>query len=494
MPNVKEITTLLSSPSRKDLDLIERAYIFARRAHAGEKRYSGEPYFNHVHETAKIIAKLGMDSETIAAGLLHDSVEDAGVERESIQSQFGDDILFLIEGVTKLGKLRFSGVKRHVESLRKLFIATSFDIRVLIIKLSDRLHNMRTLEFVPKEKQRRIAEETMEVYVPIAHRLGIELLRTQLEDLAFQYIDPKEYKNVKRLAEKKHKKSIESLEKVHERLKEALKKEKIYKVKIDYRLKNIYSLYRKLKRKEMDIDRVYDIAALRIIVPTISDCYKVLGVVHSLWRPLPGRIKDYIAVPKPNGYQSIHTSIFTRDGAIAEIQIRTQKMNLSAEYGVASHAKYKGGEEGKKTANWLAQFFSQNKGEEPTKEIKKNAPEWIKELAETQQNVTGVQEFLDNLQSDFFRYRIFVFTPKGDVIDLPADSTPIDFAYHIHSDIGDHTSGAKVNGKLVTLDTPLKNGDIVEIITRKGNKPTRKWLLSAKTTLAKRRIRSSLQK
>lgn len=495
MPDVDEILKLMRSPSRDETELITRAYAFSKTAHAGQKRYSGEPYFVHVFETAKNLAELGMGARTIAAGLLHDTIEDAQIKPEIIKNKFGEDILFLVEGVTKLGTIRYRGTKRHVESLRKLFLATSKDIRVLIIKLADRLHNMETLSHVPKGKQRRIALETMEVYAPIAHRLNMGRMRGELEDLSFPYLNPEEHGKVSKLAESKSKETIGKLSKIHKRLVKELGEEKITIVSTDYRKKHLYSLYRKLKRKDWDIDRVYDIFALRVIVSSVSDCYRVLGIVHSIWRPLPGRIKDYIAFPKPNGYQSIHTTVFTGEGGVAEIQIRTEKMHQEAEYGIASHFNYKNN---KKSAMpnflWfrdLYQALSRDSGE---RHESADIPDWLKEMAEEQKVVAGTEEFLENLRSDFFENRIFAFTPKGDVIDLPSGSSPIDFAYHIHTDIGHHIAGAKINGKMSSLDTKLKNGDIVEIVTKKSSKPSQKWLEYAKTTAAKRRIRAALNR
>ncbi len=491
MKGLAELTKKIQPLSKKDEKRLAQSYSFAKQAHKGQTRYSGEPYFNHVYETASLLADMGMSVETVIAGLLHDTIEDAEVTDESISSLFGEEVLFLVKGVTKLGKIRYHGVERHVGSLRKLFLATSSDLRVLIIKLADRLHNMRTLEHVPEEKQRRIALETMEVYAPIAHRLGMGKLMGELQDLSFPYVYPEDYVKVKELAEQKRKEKTAKLKELYKELEKSLKKEKVSDITIDYRLKHMYSIYEKLKRKDWDINRVYDISALRIIVPTVSDCYKVLGVVHGIWRPLPGRIKDYIAFPKPNGYQSIHTTIFTGDGDIAEIQIRTAKMHQEAEYGVASHANYKKDGGGLMSLEWFGTLL----GQKPTQhdEEEKEAPEWIKELANTQEYTDEPDEFLNNLKTDFFSDRLFVFTPLGDVIDLPQGSTPIDFAYHVHTHIGNHTFGAKVNGKFTSLESELKNGDIVEIITKEKSHPTTKWLDAAKTTLARRHIKSYLQ-
>ncbi len=493
---VKDITTRMDSPTKADVELIAKAFAFAKEAHKEHKRYSGEPYFVHLFETAKNLAELGMGATTIAAGLLHDTLEDVGVTAETIEKEFGAEILFLIQGVTKLGKLKYRGAKRHTESLRKLFVAMSQDIRVLIIKLTDRLHNMETLSHVPQHKQKRIALETLEIYAPLAYRLGMRKLNRELEDLAFPYVFPDEYKKTHEILKQKSRETNDHLEKVLNSIKKSLAKEKILNFRTDYRLKGLYSLYKKLVRKEMDIERVYDISAIRIIVPTISDCYKVLGIIHGSWRPLPGRIKDYIAFPKPNGYRSIHTTIFTGDGGILEIQIRTEEMHKEAEFGIASHLSYKE-EYGKNGVNpnllWIMnllrpQIFGSKK---PDHEKFIDVPQWIKHLAEAELSHEP-DEYIENLKTDFFGHRIFVFTPKGDVVDLPLESSPIDFAYAIHSDIGNHINGVKVNGKLVTLDSKLRNGDRVEIITKDKSKPSRKWLDIAKTTEARRHIRSRL--
>lgn len=507
MASVKEITSLMSSPSKEDVALITKAYAFAEKAHEGLKRYSGEPFFVHVFATGKKLAEFGMGAKTIAAGLLHDVVEDTQATREDLEREFGAEILSLVEGVTKLGKLKYRGLKRHTESLRKLFVAIAQDIRVLIIKLTDRLHNMQTLQYVPAHKQRRIAEETLEIYAPLAYRLGMRTLNRELEDLAFAYVHPKEYAEVRDLLKEKSRETEQHLEKIHKSLRKALAKEGIRGVKTESRVKGLYSLYKKLLRKNMDMGKIYDISALRVVVPTLADCYKALGVIHSMWRPLPGRIKDYIAFEKPNGYQSIHTTIFTGDGGIVEIQIRSEHMHREAEYGIASHLGYKEGEPkenaGKSviTSNlmWIASLLSYRSWFQDAKEDKPTntsqgvpIPAWITQLAESQGDIMDPQEFLEGLRADFFEHRIFVFTPKGDVVDLPLNSSPVDFAYAIHSDIGDHIAGAKVNGKLVALDTKLKNGDILDIQTKPSSRPSTKWLEFAKTEMAKRKIRAAL--
>ena len=503
----------MPSASKEDTDLVIKAYTFADRIHTGHMRYSGEPFSVHLFETAKGLIELGMGAETIVAGLLHDSIEDKRVSEEEVQKEFGDEILFLIQGVTKLGELKYRGLERHTESLRKLFVATSQDIRVVIIKLMDRLHNMRTLQHVPKEKQKRIAAETLEIYAPIADRLGMGKVKQELEDLAFPYVHPKEYEEAKALIKQKGKEIERQLEKVHRALLKELAAQKIPQFRTESRLKGLFSLYRKFERKGRDIDKIHDIAALRVIVPTVGDCYRILGVVHSLWRPIPGEIKDYIAFPKPNGYQSLHTKVLTSEGEIAEIQIRTEEMHRAAQYGVASHGLYKErAGKGQQSAQqehtsylqWVRQILPlltrlpaiKKTTDQKIYSDKDNAkvPHWLKEIAEAQDAVSGSEEFLENLKSDFFSHRVFVFTPRGDVVDLPMNSSPVDFAYAIHSDIGDHMAGAKVNGKMVTLDTRLRNGDIVEIVTKPSGHPTPKWLDIAKTALARRHIRIAIEK
>lgn len=475
MPNVKEIFDLIGKVKKKDAELISAAYELAERAHKGQKRLSGDPYFTHVFETAKILAKLGMDAKTIAAGLLHDTLEDTSVPEEEIREKFGEDILFLIKGVTKLGALKYRGHDRHVESLRKFFIAMANDLRVVIIKFADRLHNLRTLEFAPEEKRNRIAVESIEVYAPLANRLGMGKLKGDLEDAAFPFAYPKEYMQIEEIIKEKKGLYEKYLTEVNEKLKSELKKNKIKVAEINYRIKHKYSLYKKLLRYDMDIDKIYDVVALRVVVDTVEECYRVLGLVHSIWNPLPGRIKDYIALPKPNGYRSIHTTIFTGLGGIAEIQIRTKEMHAEAAYGVAAHFAYK------------------EQGEKKIKDDKDKF-KWIEELKELKDAPEDSKNFINHLKMDFFNDRIFIFTPQGDVVDMPEDSTPIDFAYMIHSDIGDHTSGAKINGKMSPIFSKLKNGDIVEISTKKDARPSGKWLEYVKTALAKKHIKSYLEK
>ena len=492
--DVQELLEIMKNIDSKDRERTKKAFEFSQKAHENQYRESGDPYFSHVFETAKILAEFGMGPTVIIAGLLHDVIEDTDYTPEDIKKEFGEEILFLIEGVTKLGKLKYRGMKRHTESLRKFFIATSEDLRVLIIRLADRLHNMRTLEHLPREKQIRKSTEVLEIFAPLAYRLGMRVIHKELEDLAFSFINPKEYTETFELLKKRKKRDMKFLEKFDRSLKKALAKEKLTKIKTSFRVKGLHSLYQKLKRKDGDIEKIYDITAIRIIAESVSDCYKILGIIHSIWKPLPGRLKDYIALPKPNGYQSIHTTIFTGDGGIVEIQIRTQEMHEIAEMGIASHLSYKG----QGSHDILSQMMKfkniipilNNKKEE---KVKVETPEWVRKLGNEFSNGDKSEKIVEELKTDFFEHRVFVFTPNGDVIDLPVDSSPVDFAYSVHSYIGNHLSGAKINGKMASLDTKLQNGDRVEIMTKKSAKPNRKWLEFIKTSEARRNIKAKLK-
>lgn len=476
MAKVEEIFNILGKNAKaEDKKLIEKAYHFAEKAHEGQKRMSGEPYFNHVFETAKILANLGMDAMTISAGLMHDVLEDTPVTEEEMQKEFGEEIVFLVNGVTKLGHLKYHGHERHVESLRKFFVAMANDLRVVIIKLADRLHNLTTLQYVRPDKQARIALESIEVHAPLANRLGMGKLKGDIEDAAFPYAFPKEYQQTQDIIESQKDLYDKYLNEIQTELEKELKKNKIEVSEISSRVKHKYSLYKKLVRYDMDISKIYDIVALRVVVDSVEDCYRVLGLIHATWRPLLGRIKDYIAVPKPNGYRSLHTTIFTGSGGIAEVQIRTKEMHEEAAYGIAAHFGYKENGDKKKLDE-------------------KSKFEWIEELKDLKEVANEPKKFIEHLKTDFFNDRIFIFTPKGDVVDLPEDSSPIDFAYNIHTDIGNHTTGAKINGKMAQIYSKLKNGDIVEIITKDSATPSSKWLDYTKTTIAKKHIKSYLEK
>lgn len=471
IPTIDKILSFTPNITEKDKALVEKAYIFAKKAHEGQLRKNGDPYFIHVASTAKNLADLGMSPVVIAAGLLHDVLEDADVTEEELKKEFGEEIANLVEGVTKLGRVRYKGIERNVENLRKFFISVAKDLRVLVIKLADRLHNIETLENVRPDKQKRIALETLEIYAPLANRLSMGRLKGKLEDGAFKFAYPKEYEEVKKLLHEKKDARIKYLIEVKDKIEEKIKESNIKGAEIDYRQKHLYSLWKKLQKNDMDISKIYDIIALRVMVESVVDCYHVLGLIHGEWTPVPNRIKDYIATPKANGYQSLHTTIFTGTGGIAEIQIRTYEMHEKAENGIAAHFLYK---------------------EKNGKNVPRHL-EWVQQLHELNQNKEDPEKFLKSIKMDFFNDRVFVFTPKGDVIDLPEDSSVIDFAYAIHTDVGDHAQGSKINGKNSSLGAKLKNNDIIEIHTNKNSKPSSKWLDYAKTSLARKRINVHLK-
>lgn len=473
----------------EDRAVIRHAYDVAERVHGEERRKSGDPYIVHPEAIALTLAELGMDRDTVVAGILHDTIEDTPYTAEELEKEFGPTVRFLVESVTKLSKLKYQGLTRHVESLRRLLVATAADVRVIIIKLADRLHNMETLSHVEERKQRRIAEETLEIYVPIAERLGMGYFKSQLQDLAFKVVDPKGYAEAERYMSEKHDEMEEALEEAVKDIKKELAAAKITNFKTETRVKGMASFATKLKRKRGKAERVYDIFALRIVVPTIEDCYRVFGVVHNTWRPVPGRVKDYIAYPKPNGYRSIHTAVTTPRGLVIEVQIRTEEMHRDSQFGIAAHLAYKTGESTElEHARWLRRAVPNLMKVHPI-----GAPKWLLDLSDALAE-TETENFKEALRQDFFAERIFTFTPKNDAVDLPLGATPIDFAYAIHSDLGDKATGALVNGKLVNLDTPLKNGDHVEIQVKKSGAPNRRWLEFVKTAGARKHIRSFLAK
>ncbi len=488
---LKKKIVYLPEPEQKQ---IMRAFEFAKKAHLGQKRHTGEPYINHALQTAIFIADLKLDSASITAALLHDCIEDTSCTLAEIQKNFGKTVAHLVSGVTKLGKIRIvkkwffrvdkqelETFDRQIETLRKMFMAMAKDIRVVIIKLADRLHNMKTLEGVEESKRLRIAKETLEIYAPLAYRLGMGELKGQLEDLAFPYVYPAEFRKVKSQVAEALQTRKTYLEKVTRVVGKKLAEEGI-EAQIHGRAKHLYSLWRKLQRYDNDISRIYDLIALRIIVKSVGDCYKALGIIHENWKPLVGRIKDYIAMPKPNGYQSLHTTVFCLEGKIVEFQIRTQKMHEQAENGIAASWHYS---EKKGTLDYILKRI---------KRVPQEDLRWVKELAKWQRNLQDNLEFSQNLEVDFFSDRIFVYTPQGEVKDLPAGSTPIDFAYSIHSEIGNSCTGAKINGKMASLATALRNGDIVEIIKAKRVVgPKRDWLEFVKTSLAKSQIRRGIR-
>ncbi|MBI4992523.1 MAG: bifunctional (p)ppGpp synthetase/guanosine-3',5'-bis(diphosphate) 3'-pyrophosphohydrolase [Candidatus Magasanikbacteria bacterium] len=458
--------------AKADTDLIRLAYDFAEKAHSGQTRKSGEPYIVHPLATAHILANMRIDPVIVIAALLHDVPEDTKVTLEELEKNFGSEVSSLVRGITKLGKLKYRGVERYIENLRKMFISMAEDVRVMIIKFADRIHNLTTLDALPAPKQYRIALESLEIYAPIAGRLGMDEIKGWLEDLSFKYVYPKEYAHIKQIRDERMRGKEKFLQDAQDRAWDELKTAGIKTVDLYGRNKRLYSLYQKLQRKGNEIAKVYDIVALRIIVPTLADCYAALGILHKIWRPMPGRIKDYIAQPKPNGYQSLHTTVFTDSGEMVEFQIRTLEMHEEAEFGVAAH--------------W---HYDEHGHKRPAKEIS-----WVKELAEIQKDVLNRLSDLDEIKVDFLKSRIFVFTPKGDVIDLPEGATPIDFAYHIHTAIGNKCNGSIVNEQMTSLDTTLKNGDVVEIIIEKNRKgPNRDWLKFTKTHTARMNIKNALR-
>ena len=399
--------------------------------------------------------------------------EDTKLSLKDVEKEFGSEVSKLVEGITKLGKLKYRGIERYIENLRKMFVAMASDIRVIFIKFADRLHNLKTLDALEPRKQERIARETLEIYAPIANRLGIWQLKGKLEDLSFKYLYPKEYASLKQAIDKHFKGRDKILKKMCEKVSQELKKDKIKILEITGRTKDLWSLNQKLQKHNNELQRVHDIIALRVVVPTVADCYKVLGIAHNKWRPMPARFKDYIAQPKPNAYQSLHTTIFYEHGKTIEIQIRTKEMHEDAEFGIAAHWNY---------------------DERGSIQLDKQL-DWVKDLSKWQQEISDSQQYLDSLKIDVFQDRIFVFTPKGDVIDLPEDSTPVDFAYHIHTEIGDKATGARINNQMSSLHTPLRSGDMAEIITDKNRKsPNRDWLKFVKTRAAKDKIKSNTKR
>jgi len=466
------ITQFKENNPKADTTMIQLAFEFAQKAHADQKRKNGEPYIQHSLHTAFVLTQIKADLETVVAGLLHDIPEDTEYALSDIEKNFGKEVADLVEGITKLSKLKYRGVERYSESLRKMFLAMAKDLRVILIKFADRLHNLRTLESLPLEKRLRIAKETLEIYAPIAGLLGVFRLKWQLEDICFKHLYPEEYKKLeyKYEVEKKYEHN-QYIQKTKNILGTKLKEAKI-PFQITSRFKHLYSIYLKMQKKDRKFDEIYDVFAMRVVVPNIADCYKTLGIIHSLWRPNPSRFKDYIAVPKPNGYRALHTTVYGPEGKSCEFQIRTKEMDEEAKYGIAAHWYYKiksgGGSIGQ--------------------------PVWVKEVLKIQKDTEDTLDFIKQIKFDVFRDRIFVFTPKGDVFDLPEGSTPIDFAYYVHSDIGNQAVGAMVNDKTAPRDQGLKNGYLVEIITEKKRKgPKRDWLKFVKTATARNKIKQNLK-
>ena len=485
------VKVMKANGQKIDHEVVKKAYDFANIAHKGQLRESGQPYLQHPLKTAITLAEMRLDQPTIIAGLLHDVAEDTNYNLVEIEKRFGSEVGQLVTGITKLGKIRYQGIERYAENLRKMFISMAQDVRVVLIKMADRLHNLQTIGWLPLDKQRRIAIEVMEIYAPIANRLGMGQLKGELEDLAFPLAYPDEWKRFKDTVLPQYRARVEETEKVIAEIRKLLASNKIKIIEIHGRAKHYYSLYRKLLLPQYgnNLNLIYDLVAIRIVLPNADECYKAMGAIHTRFTPLPGRIKDYIAQPKPNHYQSLHTTVFASGGKIIEVQIRDPKMHQVAEYGIAAHWRYK--ELGKHFFSRLTKLPGFHaRGYVVPKKL-----QWIQELAHWQEEVADTRQFLKRLKIDAFKDRIFVFTPNGDVIDLPDEATPIDFAYYIHTDIGNTCSGAKINGKLEQLDTQLKNGDVVEIITEKNRRgPNRDWLHFAKTAQARNRIRATLRR
>src|SRR5665213_640354 len=452
-----------------DLDIIRKAWAFSLQQHEGQKRASGEPYIIHPLEVGQVLAELKMDSTAIAAGLLHDAVEDTDVTSVELGKRFGDQVAHIVEGVTKLDKIKFANREDHqAENIRKMLLAMVTDVRVVIIKLADRLHNMRTLEHLKPERQQKIARETLDIYAPLAHRLGMGKLRGELEDLAFQYTDPYAYEQVSTEVNALRGAGEEFLQTIVTELEEKLREHHL-PGRVEWRIKRLYSIQQKLESQKIPVDQVYDLLAIRVICQTVQDCYAVLGLLHSAWRPVPGRIKDFIAMPRPNLYQSLHTTLIAPGGHQFEVQIRTEDMHRVAEEGIAAHWKYKAGDN--VTAKDEARLA------------------WVRQLMEWQREMSDPNEFMSTLKIDLYPEEVYTFTPKGKVVVLPKDASPIDFAYSIHTDVGNTTTGAKVNGRIVPLRIKLRNGDIVEISTQAGHAPSRDWLTFAKSSRARNKIK-----
>src|SRR6266550_5991533 len=451
-----------------DLEIIRKAYEYSQKYHAGQTRASGEPYLVHPLEVALILAEMKIDPAAIVAGLLHDSVEDTLVTVVDIRKEFGEQVAHIVEGVTKISAIDFATrEEQQAENLRKMMLAMVDDIRVVLIKLADSLHNMSTLEHLQPDRRQKIAQETLDIYGPIAHRLGMGKIRGELEDLGFRYVDPIGYQQVRDAVAARRKKGEQFLSSVEHVLRDKLKEAGITAT-VESRIKRLYSIHKKLLKQRISVDQVYDLYAMRVITRSVQDCYGVLGIVHNVWRPVPGRIKDFIAMPRPNLYQSLHTSVITDDGTSFEIQIRTEEMHRMAEEGIAAHWKYKDGPVSVKDEERLA---------------------WLRQVVEWQRDVSDPNEFLSTLKIDLYPEEVYTFTPKGKVVVLPRDSSPIDFAYSIHTEVGHTCVGAKVNGRMVPLRFKLHSGDIVEILTQPGHKPSRDWLAIVKSSRSRNKIK-----
>jgi guanosine-3',5'-bis(diphosphate) 3'-pyrophosphohydrolase len=457
-----------------DLELLRRAYVFSALEHKGQVRHSGEPYLVHPLEVADSLADMKLDVVAVAAGLLHDVVEDTLTTPERIQELFGKEIAHVVEGVTKIGAIPFSSSEeRQAENFRKMLLAMVDDIRVILVKLADRLHNMRTLHHLPEERRIKIAQETLDIYAPIANRLGMSKVKNELEELSFKYLEPKAYESLRSKVEARRKNAEGVIDELTRTLRTRLEDAPIPINTLDGRIKRLYSIHLKLTRQKIDLERVYDFVAVRLITQSVKDCYAALGIIHQTWSPVPGRFKDFIAMPRPNGYQSLHTSVISEHGFPFEVQIRTEEMHRRAEEGIAAHWKYK---EGRVGDHRDERYF-----------------QWMRQLLEVQQEVRDPQEFLQNLKIDLYPEEVYIFTPKGEVRSLPRGATAVDFAYIVHTDVGNQCVGARINGRMVPLRTRLQNGDIVEIVTQSGHKPSRDWLSFVVTSRARSKIKHVLQ-
>src|SRR3954465_11855667 len=457
-----------------DIELLRRAYVFSAYEHKGQVRHSGEPYLVHPLEVAALLAEMKLDVVAVASGLLHDIVEDTQTPIERIKELFGADIAHVVEGVTKLGAIPFSSSEeRQAENFRKMLLAMVDDIRVILVKLADRLHNMRTLHHLPEERRIKIAQETRDIYAPIANRLGMSKIKNELEELAFKFLEPKAYESLRARGEAKRRATEGMIEDLKTTVGAKLAEAQIPVMEIDGRIKRLLSIHQKLKRQKIELDQVYDLVALRIVTQSVKDCYGALGIIHQTWSPVPGRIKDFIAMPRPNGYQSLHTSVISDRGMPFEVQIRPAEMRRVAEEGSRRHWKYK---EGRHGAGRDEQYFV-----------------WLRQLLEWQQEVRDPQEFLQNLKIELYPEEVYIFTPRGEVKALPRDATPVDFAYAIHTDVGHQCVGARVNGKMVPLRSRLRNGDIVQVMTTAGHKPSRDWLNFVTTSRARNKIKHFVQ-
>jgi guanosine-3',5'-bis(diphosphate) 3'-pyrophosphohydrolase len=464
------LATVRANRPQDDLAIIQKAYEFSLQHHAGQQRASGEPYVLHPLEVAQVLAEIRLDATAIAAGLLHDAVEDTPVTSQEIATLFGEQVAHIVNGVTKIDKIQFANREdRQAENVRKMLLAMVTDVRVVLIKLADRLHNMRTLQHLPADRQETIARETLDIYAPLAHRLGMGKVRGELEDLAFRYVDPIAYEQVRAAVEARREAGEHFLRGIEATLHEKLTEHSI-QGRVEWRIKRLYSIYQKLQDQRITVDQVYDLLAVRVITNSVQDCYAVFGLIHSLWPPVPGRIKDFIAMPRPNLYQSLHTTVMADGGHQFEVQIRTEEMHHTAEEGIAAHWKYKA-------------------GGSPVSAKDEQRLAWVRQIVEWQREMTDPNEFLSTLKIDLYPEEVYTFTPKGKVVVLPKDASPIDFAYAIHTEVGNTCTAAKVNGRMVPLKTRLRNGDIVEITTQNGHTPSRDWLSFAKSSRARNKIK-----